>query len=69
MEQTALPPYKALREATGLTQREVERRLGWKTGHLSVIERGLVPTEDQRRALLVFFHDELGKAIVREEQP
>lgn len=40
-----LPPWKALREAAGLSQRAVERRLGWKSGRLSVIERGLIPSE------------------------
>lgn len=63
MNQNALPPYKALREAIGLSQRAVERELGWNTGRLSTIERGLVPTEDERRALLAFLHDRLGKAV------
>ena len=35
-------PWKALRLATGLSQRAVERRLGWKSGNLSWIERGAV---------------------------
>jgi len=39
-----------MRESVGLSQREIERRLGWKSGRLSVIERGLVPsTEDADR--------------------
>ena len=63
MDTNALPPYKALREAIGLSQRAVERELGWNTGRLSTIERGLVPTEDERRALLAFLHDRLGKAV------
>jgi transcriptional regulator with XRE-family HTH domain len=36
----AQPPWKALREASGLSQREVERRLGWTTGTLYWIEKG-----------------------------
>ncbi len=51
----SLPPYKALREAIGLSQRAVERELGWTSGRLSTIERGLIPTEDERKALLAFF--------------
>lgn len=52
MTQTNLPPWKALRDAAGLSQREVERRCGWPTsGRLSLIERGLIPTEDEARAL------------------
>ena len=41
-EQPTRAPWLALRLATGLSQREVERRLGWKSGHLSWIERGAV---------------------------
>ena len=49
-------PWKLLRETTGLSQREIERRLGWKPGRLSVIERGLVPSEEDAarlRAVLI----------------
>ncbi len=59
MNQSALPPYKALREAIGLSQRAVERELGWNTGRLSTIERGLVPTEAERRQLLSFLNGRL----------
>ena len=48
--------YKALRDALGVSQRAVERELGWKTGRLSVIERGLVPTDEERRQLLSFLN-------------
>ena len=44
-------PWAEIRAATGLSQREVERRLGWKRGHLSLIERGIRPTVAQERAL------------------
>lgn len=46
-----------LRLGTGFSQREVERRLEWKRGHLSLIERGLPPTAEQARALRQFYLD------------
>jgi hypothetical protein len=46
-----------LRRSTSLSQREVERRLEWKRGHLSLIERGLPPTAEQARALRQFYLD------------
>jgi transcriptional regulator with XRE-family HTH domain len=51
-------PWLALRQATGLTQREVERRLGWfevKRGRLSRYERGLVPSPEEERQLRAFY--------------
>lgn len=48
-------PWLQLRLTTGLSQREIERRLGWKTGHLSLIERGLPPTPVQAQALRAFY--------------
>jgi transcriptional regulator with XRE-family HTH domain len=58
-ENTATPvqsPWLLLRQTTGLSQREVERRMGWdKRGHLSLIERGLPPTPDQERDLRRFY--------------
>ena len=48
-------PWLSLRRTTGLSQREVERRLGWKSGHLSWIERGAQPTEQQAAALRAFY--------------
>lgn len=49
-------PWLSLRLTTGLSQREVERRLGWqKRGHLSLIERGLPPTPEQAAALRRFY--------------
>ena len=44
------PPWKALREASGLSQREVERRLGWSSGTLHWIEKGA--TNPSREAQL-----------------
>lgn len=66
MTQTA-PPYKALREAVpSLSQRAVERALGWSTGRLSVIERGLEPTDDERRALLTYLKLRLDAELSKE---
>ncbi len=49
-------PWAALRTISGLSQREVERRLGWeKRGHLSLIERGIVPTPEQEAQLRQFY--------------
>ncbi len=48
--------WLALRLASKLSQREVERRLGWeKRGHLSLIERGVVPSSEQEAALRRFY--------------
>jgi transcriptional regulator with XRE-family HTH domain len=52
-------PIKAMRIQSGLSQREVERRAGLSTGRLSVIERGLVPTEDERRKLMAILTEAL----------
>ena len=55
-------PWLGLRLATGLSQREVERRLGWDTrGHLSLIERGLPPTPERAAQLRSFYGRELTK--------
>lgn len=45
------PPWKALREATGLSQREIARRSGINSGRLSVIERGLIPNDEEAATL------------------
>ena len=49
--------WLALRKAAGLSQREVERRIGWgdKRGHLSLIERGVQPTPEQAETLRRFY--------------
>ena len=52
----AQSPWLALRVVSGLSQREVERRLGWeKRGHLSLIERGVQPSPEQERDLRRFY--------------
>ena len=48
-------PWLSLRMTTGLSQREVERQMGWKRGHLSLIERGLPPSELQAHQLRTFY--------------
>ena len=53
-------PWLALREAAGLSQREVERRLGWAAGgeghgRLSLIERGIQPDAAQEQQLREFY--------------
>ena len=53
-------PWLALREAAGLSQREVERRLGWANngeghGRLSLIERGIAPDAAQAQQLREFY--------------
>jgi len=62
MDNPTLPPYKALREAIGLSQRAVERELNWNTGRLSTVERGLIPTDAERRQLLSFLNERLAAA-------
>jgi transcriptional regulator with XRE-family HTH domain len=52
--------WLALREAAKLSQREVERRLGWtKRGHLSLIERGIPPSPEQESQLRAFYREVL----------
>lgn len=53
---TMQTPWLAMRLASGLSQREVERRLGWeKRGHLSLIERGIPPNAEQAAQLRAFY--------------
>ena len=44
-------PLRTLRLTTGLTLREVSRRTGINSGRLSIIERGVTPTEAEARAI------------------
>ncbi len=52
MTSNQLPQWKALREASGLSQREIARRANINSGRLSIIERGFVPTDDETARLL-----------------
>ena len=48
--------WLSLRLVSGLSQREVERRLGWqKRGHLSLIERGVTPDPLEAHQLRTFY--------------
>ena len=54
-------PFRAMREATGLSQRELERRLGWGSGWLSQLEHGY--RNPEREAALKVL---LGRLLVNE---
>jgi transcriptional regulator with XRE-family HTH domain len=45
-------PLRQIRLAAGLSLREVERRTGINRGRLSIIERGVSPTDDESRLIL-----------------
>ena len=45
-------PIRQLRLAAGLTIRELERRTLINRGRLSIIERGVVPTDEEARKIL-----------------
>lgn len=47
--------WKALRQASGLSQRKAEERLNWKHGYLSWIERGVTPTPEQEAQLRALY--------------
>lgn len=48
-----------MRAACGLSLREVARRAEINPGRLSVIERGLVPSEDERRRIIAVLTEAL----------
>ena len=45
-------PIRQIRLAAGLTLREVARRTGINPGRLSIIERGVSPTDDEAARIL-----------------
>jgi transcriptional regulator with XRE-family HTH domain len=45
-------PLGNLRRAAGISIRELERLTGINRGRLSIIERGVPPTEDEARRIL-----------------
>ena len=45
-------PLRQVRIAAGLTLREVARRTGINPGRLSIIERGVSPTDDEARRIV-----------------
>jgi len=57
--QAAPPPYRAMREATGLTLSAVARAIGINKGRLSIIERGVPPTDEERAKLNAYLGERL----------
>jgi len=47
-----LSGMRSLRIAAGFSIRELERRTGINRGRLSIIERGVVPTDEEAQAIL-----------------
>jgi transcriptional regulator with XRE-family HTH domain len=45
-------PLRQIRLAAGLSLREVERRTGINRGRLSIIERGVSPTDEESQRIL-----------------
>lgn len=43
---------RAMRKDMGMTIRELEKATGINRGRLSIIERGVPPTEQERRAIV-----------------
>ena len=58
MSNAPATPLRQLRLAAGLTIREVERRTGINRGRLSIIERGVSPTDDEARLILAALQKE-----------
>jgi transcriptional regulator with XRE-family HTH domain len=56
---TTSTDYRAIRQSTGLTLREVARRANLNPGRVSVIERGLVPTPQEDAALMAVLREAL----------
>mgnify|MGYP001590189155 CR=1 FL=1 len=69
MSTTTLPPYRALRQATGLSLRAVARALDMDSGRLSTIERGLIPTAEERERLLAFLTERILNPLPPEQRP
>ena len=53
---------RRMREATGLSLREVSRRSGINPGRLSIIERGVLATPDETRRLLAVLAGSQGES-------
>lgn len=54
------PPWRAMREAAGITLRELSRRTEINPGRISMIERGIQPTADEERLI----REELARALL-----
>ena len=57
-------PIRSMREAAKLSLREVARRTGINPRRLSTIERGLIPTDAERAAIL----DVLFRVLTKPEE-
>lgn len=57
-------PWREMRQGIGLTLREVSRRSGINSGRLSVIERGVVPTDEEATHLMRVMADAVEDAAV-----
>lgn len=44
-------PFRAMREAAGISLRELSRRTGINPGRLSIVERGVEPEPNEREAI------------------
>lgn len=62
MTPTPQYPIRQLRIAAGLTIREMERLTGINRGRLSIIERGVTPTDDEAARILAALRKEEGAA-------
>ena len=52
-----LSGMRSLRLAAGMSIRELERRTGINRGRLSIIERGVVPTDEEAARILAALRD------------
>ncbi len=51
MAEAPKTPLRQVRVAAGITIRELERRTGINRGRLSIIERGVTPTDSEATAI------------------
>jgi transcriptional regulator with XRE-family HTH domain len=56
-----LSGMRSLRRSAGFSIRELERRTGINRGRLSIIERGVVPTDDEAAAILAALREDKGE--------
>ena len=52
MSEAPHTPLRQIRMAAGLSLREVEKRTGINRGRLSIIERGVTPTDEESTKIL-----------------
>jgi len=57
-------PLRQVRIAAGLTIREMERRTGINRGRLSIIERGVSPTDAEARSIAAALNQRPPEGIV-----